>query len=168
MLRRDRQIRTQIHQLADACLFAFSFWAAFALRINAQVALWFGLEPITVEPFEKAVWLILLLMPLGPLILESQNFYGRPPLCPRGAILWPLLKGCLITTIALVLAMYAFHIVDPRGVMIFFGILVFALIFLKEEILRQLFKSRFGQSQFKRRFILVGSEKEIIAMCREL
>ena len=34
MLQRDRQIRTQVLQLADACLFAASFWLAYAVRGN--------------------------------------------------------------------------------------------------------------------------------------
>ena len=37
MLRRDRQIRTVIHQLADASLFAIAFWVAYALRANPEI-----------------------------------------------------------------------------------------------------------------------------------
>ena len=44
MLRRDRQIRTQIHQVADACLFAVSFWLAYALRLNPQIVAWLNLD----------------------------------------------------------------------------------------------------------------------------
>ncbi len=43
MLQRDRQIRTQIHQVADACVFGASFWIAFMLRANPQIIAW--LEP---------------------------------------------------------------------------------------------------------------------------
>ena len=44
MLRRDRQIRMQIHQLMDACLFAFGFWLAYALRANPDIIDLFGLR----------------------------------------------------------------------------------------------------------------------------
>ena len=37
MLRRHRQIRTQIHQLMDAGLFAVSFWLAYVLRSNTYL-----------------------------------------------------------------------------------------------------------------------------------
>ena len=37
MLRRDRQIRMQIHQLMDACLFALSFWLAYKVRSNEDL-----------------------------------------------------------------------------------------------------------------------------------
>ena len=51
---------------------------------------------------------------------------------------------------------------------VWFGTISFALIYCKEEALRQAFKSRFAQGQFKRRFILVGTETETVRMCREL
>src|SRR5260221_6641764 len=154
MLRRDRQIRRQIHQLTDACLFAMSFWAAYVLRENPQVMAWLNLEPFPENAsFEKLVWLYFALIPVAPLILESQNFYNRPPMCPRGMIFWPLLKGCLITTTGLALAAYSFHLNVPRAVPTFFGFISFALVYLKEESLRLAFRSKFAQSQYKRRFI---------------
>ena len=40
--------------------------------------------------------------------------------------------------------------------------------YLKEELLRLLFKSKLAQAQYQRRFILAGTEKEITRMRREL
>jgi exopolysaccharide biosynthesis polyprenyl glycosylphosphotransferase len=168
MLRRDRQIRIQIHQLADACIFAVSFWFAYLLRANPQVIEWLKLDPFPPDAFNNVVWLYVALIPAAPLILESQNFYNRPPLCPRAAILWPLFKGCLITTVGLVLATYVLHLVLPRAVPTFFGFISFGLVYLKEEMLRLAFTSRLAQFQLKRRFVLVGTPREIARMRREL
>ena len=108
MLRRDRQIRTHIHQLADACIFALSFWAAYALRVDPQIIAWLHLPAISDESLDaqKLIWLYAALIPAAPLILESQNFYNRPPLGSRWATIWPLFKGCVITSVGLVLVMY--------------------------------------------------------------
>jgi len=168
MLRRDRQIRTQIHQLADGALFALSFWIAYVLRANPQIIAWMRLEPIQPGAFDEAALLYLVLIFASPLILETQGFYNRLMLGPRGAVLWPLLKGCALTTIALVLTGFVLRFNLPRWVPVWFGGISFILIFGKEELLRQAFKSRFGQGQYKRRFILVGSEKENDRICREL
>ena len=46
MLQRDRQMRTQIHELLDGALFALSFLAAYALRANPQVIAWLKLDRI--------------------------------------------------------------------------------------------------------------------------
>jgi exopolysaccharide biosynthesis polyprenyl glycosylphosphotransferase len=169
MLQRDRQIRTQIHQLADACLFALSFWIAFALRANPQIIAWLKLEQVPSDLFTKGLWLLYFAMiPAAPLVLESQGFYNHPVLSPRRDILWPLFKGCVITTVGLVLIMYAFHFVAPRGVMVFFGSVSFSLVYLKEELMRWALRSKFGQLQYKRRFILIATGGEIIHLRREL
>ena len=52
MLRRDRQIRTQIHQLVDGALFALSFWAAYVLRANPQIIAWLKLDAVPPSAFE--------------------------------------------------------------------------------------------------------------------
>ena len=168
MLRRDRQIRTQIHQLADACLFAVSFWLAYVLRTNPHVIALFNLDPLSFDIFNSVVWLYFALIPAAPLILESQGFYNRPALCPRREVVWPLFKGCLITTVGLVLVMYALKFVSPRVVMMFFGVISFALVYLKEELVRWALSSRIGQAQYQRRFLLVGTQTEIARLRSEL
>jgi FlaA1/EpsC-like NDP-sugar epimerase len=168
MLQRDQQFRTQIHQVADACLFAVSFWMAFALRVNPQIIAWLDLDPIPLDIFDRVLWLYFFLIPTAPLILESQGFYNHPVLCSRRDILWPLFKGCSITTIGLVLVMYVFHIVSPRGVMVFFGSISFSLVYLKEELVRWALHSKFAQLQYKRRFILIATGSEIVRLRREL
>ncbi len=168
MLRRDRQIRTQIHQVADACLFAGSLWIAYALRNNPHIITWLDLDPIPADVLGGVVWLYFILIVAAPLILESQGFYDRPALGPRRDIFWPLLKGCLITTIGLVLVMYTLHFISPRVVMMFFGAVSFTLVYLKEELVRWALRSKFGQSQYQRRFILLGTRDEIIRLKREL
>jgi len=168
MSRRDRQIRTQIHQVADAFLFTVSFWMAFALRTNPQVIEWLNLDPIPPDVFGSVVWLYFVLIPAAPLILESQGFYDRPALGPRRDVFWPLFKGCLITTISLVLVMYSLHFVSPRVVMMFFGVISFTLVYLKEELVRWGLRSKFAQLQYKRRFILIATGGEIVRLRREL
>ena len=53
MLRRDRQIRTQTSQLADACLVALSFWLAYLLRSNPAITEWLNLGKIPEDAFNN-------------------------------------------------------------------------------------------------------------------
>jgi len=172
MLRRDRQIRMQFQQIADACIVAISFWMAYILRASPEVSSWLGLEQIPASFFNStnALWLYVALIPTAPLILESQGFYNRPLLCPRRAVLWPLFKGCALTTVGLILVTYAFQhdLIVPRGVTTFFGVISFILLYAKEELLRVAVRSKIGQSQYKRRFLLVATSDELTRMCREL
>jgi exopolysaccharide biosynthesis polyprenyl glycosylphosphotransferase len=168
MLRRDRLIRMQIHQLLDACLFALSFWLAYQVRSNEDIIDLFGLVPWT-TPFEVYVKLYLILIPAAPLILEGQGFYARSPFCPRGTTAWMLFKGCFFTTLGLVLTMYLFQIPPvARGVVVWFGAISFLLVFAKEEALRWAASTRMAQAQYRRRVILVGAGQETERMEAEL
>lgn len=168
MLQRDRQIRTQVHQLTDACLFAASFWLAYVVRSNLAFTNWLNLalpgehqlDVISPDMFEQVVWLYFVLVPAAPLVLESQGFYNRPAVNLRTALLWPLLRGSVIVTIGLVLLMFFFRTPAPRGVAFIFIIFSCALVWLKEELLLAALHSRMAKAQYKRRIILAGTRAE--------
>ena len=105
MLRRHRQIRTQIYQLMDACLCALSFWLAYLLRSSQDVAHFLGRAP-EVDSFDDYVWLYLILIPAAPLILEAQGFYDRPLLYSRRTMLWQLFRGCLFMSLSLIVVLF--------------------------------------------------------------
>src|SRR5689334_4205427 len=166
MLRRDRQIRMQIHQLLDACLFAVSFWLAYVLRSDPTIIDLFSLPPV--NPFEDYVWLYLLVIPVAPVVLETQGFYMRPVLGSRRSMVWPLAKGCLIIVLGLILVGFFFKMTIARAVIVWFGFTSFILVSIKEELLRIAFKSQFGKSQYLRRYLLVGTAEETRLLKREL
>ncbi len=168
MLQRDRQIRTQVQQLADASLFAASFWLAYALRGTEWFAHLFGLEVISSDAFGQVYWLYFLLVPGAPLVLESQGFYKRRLNDSRLAMFWPLLKSCCLVTLGLVLLLFVFRLTVPRVGMGLFGVISFGLVWAKEEMILAALQSRMGKAQYKRRIILAGSETEIARLRREL
>jgi len=63
----------------------------------------------------------------------------------------------MVATVGLILLLFLLKLQLARSVVILFGATSFALVFLKEEILRGLYRSRLGQSQLQKYFILVGS-----------
>jgi exopolysaccharide biosynthesis polyprenyl glycosylphosphotransferase len=166
MLQRDRQIRTQVNQLTDACLFAASFWLAYVVRCSGWLQSWLGLDVIPLESFDQVVWLYFALVPAAPLVLESQGFYNRPVVSSRTAMLWPLLRGCLIVTIGLVLLLFTFKSANttPRGVTIVFAFISFGLVWAKEELLRAALRSQMSHAQYKRRIIIAGTAPEIVRL----
>ena len=66
------------------------------------------------------------------------------------------------------LTVYVFHLIVARSIFIWFGCIGFGMVYLKEELVRLVLKSKLAQSQYKRRFILVGTEREIAKMRKEL
>jgi len=166
MLRRDQQVRTRIHQLMDACLYAVSFWLAYLLRSNEFLIDLFELHAI--GDFDRYVWLYLVLIPVSPLVLESQGFYDRPVLCPRRTTAWPLFKASVISAVGLIIVLFFSRLDLARSVAILFGVISFVLVFVREELTQMGLKIRFSRSLFKRRFILVGAKEDTAQMRAEL
>jgi exopolysaccharide biosynthesis polyprenyl glycosylphosphotransferase len=166
MLRRDRQMRMQLHQLVDACLFGLAFWLAYRLRASTELDEFFGLPAIA--PFKDFAWLLVVVIPAAPFVLEAQGFYGRPLLCSRVATLWQLLKTCVLMSLGLVLVLFFFKVEIARWIVIWFGVTSFVLVFVKEEFLRSLYRSDVAIAQLRRRFILMGTREEIMRMRADL
>ena len=156
----------QIHELIDACLFAISFWLAYALRSDPNIIEIFNLKQVM--PFDQYVWLYLILIPAAPMVLEAQGFYSRPLLCSRATTAWMLFKGCALMSLGLILALFLLKADMARWVIIWFGTISFALVFLKEEFILWGFRSKIGQMQFRRRFVLVGDREETSRLRRDL
>jgi len=167
MLRRDRVIRMQVHELMDACLFMVSFWLAYVVRSDKTVIDFFNLHEISLEAFDRYLWLYLVI-PAAPLILETQGFYNRPLLCSRRTTAWLLFKGCLITTLGLILVLFFLRTEIARGVIVLFGFISFALVLAKEELIARGFTSKLARAQYRRRFILIGSSEETARLGKEL
>jgi exopolysaccharide biosynthesis polyprenyl glycosylphosphotransferase len=167
MLRRDRQLRTQIYQLKDAALFALGLWLAHWLRFHVpEELLWWKFEPIA--PFDRFVWLYLIIIPGVPLVLEAQGFYQRPMFASRRETAWRLFKGCLVATVGVILVMFLFRIELARGVIVLFGFVSFGLVYLTEELLRLAYRSRFGETQLRKQVILVGARADTRRMREDL
>jgi exopolysaccharide biosynthesis polyprenyl glycosylphosphotransferase len=159
MLRRQKQIRTQVQKLLDGGLFALSLWLAHYLRSNVFKVAVFGGTP-EIEDFGEWIWLFLIIIPIAPLLLESQGFYNRPLIARRRTTAWQLLRASLLAMMVLVTLLFLFKENPARSVVFLFGPISVVLVFLKEELMRQWLQSRLGQAQLSKRLILVGSTED--------
>src|SRR5688572_8215059 len=168
MLRRDRQLRTQIYQVKDAALFAVGLWVAHFWRDHFPEE-WLFWKFGAIDPFARFIWIYLVIIPGVPLILESMGFYQRPVFASRRETAWILLKACAMATVGVILVIYlSRQNTLARGVIVMFGAISFILVFLSEELMRAGYRSRFGQLQMKRRFVLVGAPEDTARMKMEL
>lgn len=159
MLRRQKQIRTQLQKLLDGCLFALALWMAHFIRQNYLKISWFGGVP-EIENFEDFVWLSWVIIPIAPFLLDGQGFYNRPLLARRWLTIWPLFKASFVATVVLIFLVFLFKQTPARSVIMLFGPLAFGIILMKEELMRMWVQSRIGQAQLRKRLILVGSDED--------
>ena len=135
MLRRDRQLRTQICQLKDAALFALGLWLAHLWRSHfPDNCLFLKFDPI--DSFDAFIWLYLIIIPGAPLVLESQGFYQRPISATRRETAWLLFKGCFVAAVGVILFLFLFRYNLARGVIVLFAAISFALVLVSEELMR--------------------------------
>lgn len=160
MLRRQEHIRTQVHKVIDAGLFALSLWAAHQLRS------WSGLEVLggsrTIPPFDQYLWLFGVVFFLSPPVLESQGFYSRPFRAEARQALMPLFCGCMLVTLSLVVMLFLFREqAHARSVIIFFPFISFGSVYAKEFFILYWLRTTKGLATFRKRLILAGTEEDI-------
>jgi exopolysaccharide biosynthesis polyprenyl glycosylphosphotransferase len=158
MLRRAHQIRVQMYQILDVGIFIFALALAHHMRAVFHDLPFFR-DPITPVK-QDYVTLFLAVIPMAPLVLAWQGYYERPLLTPMRQTMWQLGKACAICAVGLVLTQFMLKREGARAVFVLFGFFSFGLMLLKEELLRTAYKTRLGQSQFKRRVVLLGGVED--------
>ena len=175
MLKRQRQIRSDLLKIVDGVLFGFGFLLAYFLRSNEAFLgpgvlgflSWFGGTP-EIESLESFIPIMLLTVPLSLVLLEFLGFYNRPIVPSRMETAWRLFKACTLITIAVVMILFLARIQLSRAVIILFGVVSFVLVLAKEELFRRYAESNLGRSQFRRRFILIGAPKDTRKLSEEV
>ena len=156
-----------MHQLIDACVFVVSLWVAHLWRSHWRISVLGGAPEI--GPFDQYLQLSVFIFFLAPLVLRANGFYNRPILSARRNTLWTLLKSCLVITVTVVLVIFLLRAHNlARSVVILFGFVGFVLVFAKEELVRWGVQSQLGQSQFKKRLILIGAPEDTARLRAEL
>jgi exopolysaccharide biosynthesis polyprenyl glycosylphosphotransferase len=167
MLRRQKEIRAQVHKLVDAVLFGLALWLAHYIRTNFFKVAVFGGTP-EIQPFSSFLWLFPIIIAITPFLLETQGFYSRPILARRRMIAWQLARACALAMIAAISLLFLSKENPARSVIMLFGPVSFCLVYFKEEVMRQWLQSKLGQSQMVRRLILVGEQKDTEKLLNDL
>lgn len=163
MLRREKQILTRLQKSLDALLFCLAFWMTHWVR-NLP-----ALDPRDqIQGFSTYAWLLFVIFPLTPLLLEVNDFYTRPVLGSRQKRLWSLFKASLWITVISATAVSLVKTDLPRGVVFTFGAVAFIVVAMKEEVVCRWNASRMSSQNFRKRVVLVGAPEEMARMEREL
>ncbi|HEY1080958.1 MAG TPA: sugar transferase [Prosthecobacter sp.] len=73
MLGRRQEINLQLTQLLDSALLIFCLWLAHFLRASVLPQVWPDL--VEIPPLEKLYWIMAVVGPFTPLVLEARGFY---------------------------------------------------------------------------------------------
>jgi exopolysaccharide biosynthesis polyprenyl glycosylphosphotransferase len=162
MQTRKQELNTQLQQLIDAFLLALALVAAYTLRFHATE--WLGLTK-SIGPFAEYQWLLVVVMPFGPILLELQGFYRNP-----------IMKSPWRSFVQTVRAMIGLSIVvsacviflrlpmSNRSVPLLFILIATLVLLVKERLIVAVLRRRAKRGQLRERVLLAGVPQDIAVL----
>ncbi len=166
MLNRQQELNTQFQQLIDAFLLAFSLFAAHALRFYGTE--WLDL-PYSIDPFKNYQWLLIVIMPFGPIFLDLQGFYQSAFNKTLAKSFVQIVRTMFYLAI-LVSACVIFlrlPLISRAVPLLFMGIATGMLLF-KERLIVGRVRRRAARGQARERVLLAGVPQDIAALEQSL
>ena len=160
MLGRKQALNLQFLQIADGILMVASFWLAHAMRFFGGDSLFFGNKHI--GPFSDFQWLLFVILPFGPIVLELQGFYTHPMHKTVGKSLTQIARAIFWLGILIAVCAYFLRLdVPSRVVMPLFVIITTGALLIRERISLIRYKERAKREDLRERVVLAGTPDDI-------
>ncbi len=164
MLARKQELSTQVQQLIDSFLLAFSLLAAHTLRLYSTV--WFNLTK-SIDRFGNYSWLLIVVMLFGPILLDLQGFYNSPLDKTRRKSFSQILRamiylGMIVSACVIFLRLPLAN----RSMPILFGVIAMATLLIKERMIVHHVRGRAMRGELRETVLLAGSPQDITALER--
>ncbi len=164
MIARKQEINLQFNQFVDAILLGLVFWLAHALRYHRLIILdnlW------SIDAFDKFVWILAVIVPFGPFLLEKQGFYSYTLEKTTLKSLRQMASAAVWIFVILALAVIFLRLEVPsRSVLILFGLMAPVALLIRERITHVYYLQQLKQGVIGERIILAG-EPESMRSFRE-
>jgi exopolysaccharide biosynthesis polyprenyl glycosylphosphotransferase len=159
MLGRKEELNLQVLQIVDALLMALCFWLAHTFRFAA--ASWFVFDK-PIGPFEQFQWLIFIIVPFGPFLLELQGFYGNPLQKSFKRTVGQLTRAALWLGLLIALCSYFLRLdVPSRAVMPLFILFGGTALLLRVQVTRLRLQGKVRRNELREQVILAGTRADI-------
>ena len=161
MLARKQELNTQIQQLIDSFLLAFSLLAAHSLRLYGTV--WFNLSK-TIDPFRNYSWLLIVVMLFGPILLDLQGFYQSPLDKTRWKSFVQIMRAMIYLSIIVGACVVFLRLpLVSRSVPLLFAVIAAAVLLGKERIIAERIRRRAIRGELREPVLLAGLREDIAA-----
>jgi len=159
---RRHEINLQFNQFVDAILLGIVFWFAHLIRFHQLIILdnlW------TIDGFEKFVWILAVIMPFGPFLLEMQGFYNYP----LEKTVWKSLRQMTAAGFWLFILLGSAVIflrldVPSRSVLILFGLMAPLVLLLRERLYVWHYVEKLHRGATGERIIIAGERTKMREM----
>ncbi len=138
-------------QACDGALFAIALLSAYLLRANFTI---FALPKI--ETFSEHLWLFPVIALCGPIALTSQGFYRAVQITSRLNVVWTVVRGSVLTMVALILVLFLMRMQFARSVILLASIFGCVLVYARHELFVRFIASPFNRPQWRQRVLWAG------------
>jgi exopolysaccharide biosynthesis polyprenyl glycosylphosphotransferase len=158
MIGRRQELNLQFLQIVDALLLAAAFWLAHFFRYAGY---FWGIFDIPIAPFHEIQWILVLIVPFGPLTLENHGFYEHPSRKTLGKTLSQFGRAALV--VGIIIAGCAYFLqkdVASRAVMPLFAVVATLVLLAREQLTIARYRHRVKTGVLRERVILVGTAED--------
>ena len=162
MLDRKQELNRQLLQILDGLLMVIAFWGAHTLRFVGTN--WLFLDK-QIGPFSEFQWLLFVIMPFGPILLELQGYYSHLSQKSLHRSLEQL--GRTAFWLGLLIAASSYFLrydVPSRAVMPLFAVFATALLLLRERISLARYRRRLKVEDLREPVVLAGMAVDMHAL----
>lgn len=167
MLGRRQEINLQLTQLLDSALLIFCLWLAHFIRGQILPGIWSDL--VDIPPVEKLYWIMAVVGPFTPLVLEARGFYNHLYQKTFGQSLRQLIEGLVIMGM-IVGAMVVFlqWQVPSRSVILMAGALSGTALLIREALQRRKLRRDLASGKGRESVIVAGMAADMENFVKKL
>ena len=159
MLTRRQELNTQLQQLIDAVLLALSLLAAHTLRYYGTS--WFDLSK-SIDPFQDYQWLLIVVMPFGPILLDIQGFYQSPLTKTKRKSFMQIVRAMIGLSIIVSGCVIFLRLpLASRSVPLLSILIATLALLLKERVIINYIRRRAIRGELRERILLAGLPEDI-------
>lgn len=160
MLGRKQEINLQLTELLDSALLAFCLWFGHYLRYRLVPV--FIPDAAEIPPLEKFYWVIAVVAPFTPIVLEARGFYSNLSNKTLGRSIRQLADALVIIGMCVAFCMVFFRwSVESRAVVIFSVALGGLSLLLRESWQRDRLRRHMISGKGRERVIIAGEQEDI-------
>ena len=159
MLTRRQELNTQLQQLIDAVLLALSLLAAHTIRYYGTS--WFDLSK-SIDPFQDYQWLLIVVMPFGPILLDIQGFYQSPLTKTKWKSFMQIVRAMIGLSIIVSGCVIFLRLpLVSRSVPLLSILIATLVLLLKERVIINYIRTKAIRGELRERILLAGLPEDI-------
>ncbi len=167
MLGRKQEINLQLTELLDSALLAFCLWFGHYLRYRLIPV--FIPDAAEIPALEKFYWVIAVVAPFTPIVLEARGFYSNLANKTPARSIRQLGEALVIIGMCVAFCMVFFKwSVESRAVVIFSVALGALALLLREACQREMLRKQMISGRGRERVIIAGEQGDIDAFISSL